>query len=169
MRRKRQLLPADETLELLQSATSGVLALQGADGWPYAVPLNHAYENGSLYFHSALRGQKIDAIRRNPKACFTVIAQDSIVPGKYTSRYKSVMCFGRIHILENEDERLHALRLVAERCNPGDEAAFAEEMRLHGKIALALRLDIEHMSGKEGLQLARERRHDPDMPAYDDE
>ena len=166
MRRKRQALPAHECVEILRTATSGVLALVGADGWPYAVPLNHAWENGSLYFHCAVAGRKVDAMRHCAKACFTAIAQDIIVPAKYTSRYKSVMCFGRIAILEGDEERRHALYLIAERCNPGADAAFAEEMRRNARRTLALRLDIDYMSGKEGLELARERRNDPDMDAY---
>ncbi len=168
MRRKRQLLPAAKAVQLLKNATSGVLALAGDNGWPYAVPLNHAYENGCLYFHAALQGQKIDAIRCCDKACFTVIVQDILVPEKYTSLYKSVMCFGRIHILENEEERLHALRLIGERCNPGDAAGFAAEMRRNDRRTLALCLKIEHISGKEGIELTRKRCHDPDLSAYDE-
>ncbi len=169
MRRRRQALPAHECVEILHTATSGVLALVGADGWPYAVPLNHVHDNGHLYFHCALSGRKVDAIRHCTKACFTVIAQDILVPEKYTSLYKSVMCFGRMYILENEEERWHALHLIGERCNPGADAAFAAEMQRNARRTLVLRLDIEHMSGKEGIELARKRRHDPTMSAYDDE
>lgn len=62
MRRKRQLLSEAETISMLQSATSGVLAVQGDDDYPYAVPLSFAYEDGKLFFHAATSGHKLDAI-----------------------------------------------------------------------------------------------------------
>ena len=73
MRRKRQLLSEAETIAMLQSCTSGVLAVQGDDDYPYAVPLSFAYEDGRLFFHSAQAGHKIDAIERNDKVSFCVI------------------------------------------------------------------------------------------------
>ena len=47
MRRKGQLLPEAETIAMLQACTSGVLAVQGDDDYPYAVPLSYAYEDSS--------------------------------------------------------------------------------------------------------------------------
>lgn len=85
MRRFRQLLSDDESMEMLCAATSGVLSLCGADGMPYGVPLSHVCENGKLYFHSAMVGHKVDLIRENGNACFTVIAKDEIHPETYTT------------------------------------------------------------------------------------
>ena len=42
MRRKKQELSYSEALGILRGATSGVLALQGDGGYPYAVPLSFA-------------------------------------------------------------------------------------------------------------------------------
>ena len=41
MRRSRQALSWQETEEILRRGTSGVLALAGAEGDPYAVPLSY--------------------------------------------------------------------------------------------------------------------------------
>src|SRR5262245_9721988 len=38
------------------------------DGGPYVVPINCYYDDGCIYSHS-LPGQKISALRENPKAC----------------------------------------------------------------------------------------------------
>lgn len=56
MRRKNQQLPQEECNRILQVATSGVLAVDGDDDYPYAVPLSFVYEDGRLYFHPN-RGQ----------------------------------------------------------------------------------------------------------------
>lgn len=58
MRRFKQLLSDEESIEILCTTTSGVLSLCGTDSMPYGVPLSHVYENGKLYFHSALNGHK---------------------------------------------------------------------------------------------------------------
>ena len=73
MRRKRQQLAEEESIGILQKATSGTLALMGDNDYPYAVPISYVYHEGKLYFHSALTGHKVDAIRKCDKASFCVI------------------------------------------------------------------------------------------------
>ena len=64
MRRHKQLLNAEETAAVLNRGTSGVLALSGEDGYPYAVPLSYVFDGEKLYFHSAKAGHKLEALRR---------------------------------------------------------------------------------------------------------
>ena len=105
MRRKKQILSNKEIIELLEKGTSGVLALLGDNEYPYAVPISYVYDNSKIYFHGAKAGHKIDAIRKCSKASFCVIAQDEISPEKYTTYFKSVIAFGKIRILEDENEQ----------------------------------------------------------------
>ena len=113
MRRKKQQLTQEETMVILREGTSGVLSLTGDEGYPYGVPLSYVYDGDKLYFHCAKEGHKIDAIRKNPKASFCVIAQDEIVPEKYTTCYRSVIAFGSVRILENEGEKRRAIEELA--------------------------------------------------------
>ena len=73
MRRKRQQLSNDESIAILEKATAGTLALLGDDDYPYAVPISYVYHEGKLFFHSALAGHKVDAIRKYEKASFCVM------------------------------------------------------------------------------------------------
>ena len=100
MRRKRQQLAEEESIAILEKATAGTLALLGDNDYPYAVPISYVYHDGKLYFHSALAGHKVDAIRKCDKASFCVIEQDDVQPEKYTTFFRSVIAFGRIHIIE---------------------------------------------------------------------
>ena len=71
MRRFKQQLTSEECETILRDQKRGVLAVLGDMGYPYTVPLNYVYDNGCLYFHSALQGHKIDAIRSCDKTSFT--------------------------------------------------------------------------------------------------
>ena len=147
MRRKRQQLSYEDSVGVLQRATSGTLALLGDNGYPYAVPISYVYSEGKLYFHSALSGHKVDAIRNYDKASFCVIDKDDVKPEKYTTFFRSVIAFGKIHIIEDETEKLEAARLLGNRYNPNQEVALQKEMESGLSRMLAIRFDIEHLTG----------------------
>ena len=155
MRRKRQQLPDAESIEILQKSTSGTLALLGDGGYPYAVPISYVYADGTLFFHSALSGHKVDAIRKCDKASFCVIDKDDIQPEKYTTLFRSVIAFGRVHIVEDETEKLQIARLLGNRYNPNQDEALQKEIESGLSRMLAIRFDIEHLTGKEAIELVK--------------
>ena len=154
MRRKRQLLPQEEALAILTRASSGVLAAAGDGGYPYAVPLSFVYREGKLYFHCAKSGHKLDALRREPKASFCVVAQDQVAPLEYTTLYRSVIVFGRLRELEDDKEKRAAIEALALKYAPQDTPAHREEaiQRDWGPLCV-LELTPEHVSGKQGKDL----------------
>lgn len=153
MRRKRQQLSDEESIAILEKSTSGTLALLGDDDYPYAVPISYVYGQGALYFHSALAGHKVDAIRRCDKASFCVIAQDDVQPERYTTLFRSVIAFGRIHIVDDEQEKLETARMLGNRYNPNHDDALQNEIESGLNRMLMIRLDIEHLTGKEAIEL----------------
>ena len=156
MRRKRQQLSEKENISILQKATAGTLALLGDNGYPYAVPISYVYADGKLYFHSALSGHKIDAIRNCDKASCCVIDQDEVHPEKYTTYFRSVIAFGRIHIIEDEQEKLETARLLGDRYNPNQEEALQKEIEKGLSRMVMIRFDIEHLTGKEAIELVNQ-------------
>ena len=158
MRRKRQQLSGAESIAILEKATSGILALLGDEGYPYAVPISFIYTDGKLYFHSALSGHKVDAIRQCDKASFCVIEQDDVQPEKYTTFYRSVIAFGRIHIIEEEQEKLETARLLGNRYNPNNEDRLRQELEKGLSRMLMIRFDIEHLTGKEAIELVKRKQ-----------
>ena len=157
MRRKRQDLPEAETIAMLETCTSGVLAVQGDDGYPYAVPLSFVYEDGKLFFHSATAGHKLDAIERNDKASFCVIAADDIVPSKFTTHFRSAVVFGRARVVTDDSEKRHALLFLAEKYSPEYLEAADSEIDGDWKRVSVIELAIEHMTGKASIEIIKER------------
>lgn len=157
MRRKRQLLSSDETIAILGSATSGVLAVQGDEEYPYAVPLSFAYDEGKLYFHSAKAGHKLDALAHNDRVSFCVIADDDVVQPTFTTHFRSVVVFGRVRTLTADAEKRHALTCLAKKYSPDylDEAE--AEIEHDWKKVAVLELVIEQMTGKAAIEIIKAR------------
>lgn len=158
MRRKRQMLSEDDCKIILREGTSGVLALSGDDGYPYAVPLSYVYDGEKIFFHCARSGHKLDAVRRNPKASFCVIGQDKVVPEEYTTYYRSVIAFGTVRILEDDREKYDSVREIALKYAPLDteeQRRAAIEREWNGLCMLEM--TIEHLTGKEARELMEKR------------
>lgn len=164
VRRKRQELSREACEAVLNKATAGVLSVLGDGGYPYGVPISYVYAEGKLFFHSAVEGHKLDAIAHEDKCSFTVIDQDEIHPDEYTTYFRSIIAFGRIRRLESMDDILHGLRLLGGKYNPGDHTGLQHEIGKsvampggnisHTRVAV-LCMEIEHLSGKEAIELVR--------------
>lgn len=163
MRRKKQQLSEADCLAVLEKGTSGVLAVSGDEDYPYAVPLSYVYQEGRLYFHCAKTGHKLDGIARNDKVSFCVIDQDEIVPEKYTTYFRSVIVFGRARILSNEGEKRKAIELLAKKYYPGDSEE-NRKMEIEKDYAplCMVEIQIEHMAGKEAIELVRRKEKSMD-------
>lgn len=159
MRRKQQQLSPRENDEILRRCTSGVLAVTGDSGYPYAVPLSYVYQDGKLWFHGAVSGHKLDAVLQNDKVSFCVIDQDEVVPEKLTSAYRSVIVFGRARVLEDETEIRRAARWLGEKYDPANSSDMDQEIDQAIHRMCMIRLDIEHMTGKEGIVLTQARKN----------
>ena len=94
-------------------------------------------------------------IRQYDKASFCVIAADYIHPAEFTTYFRSVIAFDRIQIIESEDERMYAATVLGARYNPGDDVGLHKELEKGLSHMLVLRLDIEHITGKEAIELVR--------------
>ena len=138
--------------------TSGVLALMGDGGYPYAVPMSYVYDGEKLYFHCAKSGHKLDAIAGNPKASFCIVDRDQVVPEEYTTYFRSVIVFGTMRIIEEEQEKRTAVEKLALKYAPEDSAQNrAAAIKKDWKPLCMLELTPEHITGKEAVELTKRR------------
>lgn len=157
MRRKNQLLPDEMCSSILKKAHTSTLALIDEDNFPYALPINYAFENDTFYFHYALEGHKLQAIRHCNKASFCVIDKDEIVPEKFTTAYRSVIVFGEIQIVEEVSTKRKALELLGRKYSPGLEQSLQKEINRAFDHTCVIELKIEQMTGKQGIELTRSK------------
>lgn len=157
MRRFKQLLNEEDAKKILAGSTSGVLSLVDAEGQAYGVPLSFAYDGvRSLYFHSAVNGYKIEAIRTHPQGSFCIIAQDEIKPEEFTTYFRSVIVQGALSIVKELEEIIKGLRLLGDKYAPGIDSS--SEIAKSLAHVLVFKMEIESITGKEAIELARERK-----------
>lgn len=174
MRRKGQQISTKECAEILTRAKTGVLGLHGDDDYPYTVPVNFVYTPGpgiegnsdpaegslgTIGFHCAKTGHKIDSIRRNEKVSFTVVDMDEVMPRERTTKYCSVIVFGRARILEGEENLRRAANAVGAKYSAGYEDLYMEETEdtIRRGTLCCVEITIDHMTGKIGKELLKER------------
>ncbi len=153
MRRSKQLLSEAETIAILQSCTSGVLAVSGDDGYPYAVPLSFVYKDGKLFFHFAKAGHKLDGIGRNNKVSFCVVKADNVIPKTFTTHFRSAIVFGRARILTEDSEKKHALECLVEKYSPDYVSEGQSEIERAWDRVCVAEVEIEHMTGKAAAEI----------------
>lgn len=158
LRRSKQVLSQEDSIAVLERATSGVLAVAGDDDYPYAVPLSYVYADGKIFFHCAKTGHKLDAIARNSKVSFCVIDEDKIVPEEYTTYFRSVIAFGKARILEEEAEKRSALEKLAAKYSPQQQEGRAKEINDQIGHVCMVEISIDHLSGKEAIEFVKAKQ-----------
>ena len=148
MRRIKQQISDEECIRVLKEQPRGVLSMLGDDGYPYGIPLDHLYmEDGHIYFHGAKEGHKIDAISGCDKVSYCVYDQGYRKEGEWALNINSVVVFGRIRIVEDEEKKKEiCIKLL--RKFSDDEAYIEHEMKNAFPRVNCLELIPEHMTGK---------------------
>lgn len=82
---------------MLQNSRRGILAINGDEGYPYAIPINFIYDqkNNKIYFHGARVGHKVDSLKSSDKICFTVYGNETIKKESWAPFLQSFVLFGR--------------------------------------------------------------------------
>lgn len=150
-RRKNKEISLDAAKQLLKDSRRGVIAVNGDDGYPYAVPINYMYveEENKIYFHGSRVGHKADSIKKCDKVCFTVYGNEAIKDElKWAPYLQSTVVFGRCSMIENREQTIEQVRRLALKYYP-DLETVEEEIESSGKAVKMYVIEIEHMSGKE--------------------
>lgn len=146
MRRKDRAMGEAFAYRVIDQADYGVLSIVNDEGMPYGVPLSIVRDNQHLYFHSAKAGTKVDLFQNSPKVSITFVSDTnipelfteeelqsfltdekktaSLTSKVFTTEYASAIVSGTIHLVENSEEAIHALRLICLKYTPSKMAYF---------------------------------------------
>lgn len=152
MRRSSQLLSNEKDVEILTNARRGVLSVLGDDGYPYGVPVNFVYdpsrgELGTIFFHAALSGHKLDAMKAYDKVSFCAMDEGYQNEGEWWYYVNSVICFCRASVIEDPQLKHDALAALARKYFP-PQVDIEGDIAKNGDRIYMIELRVEHMTGK---------------------
>lgn len=140
------------------------------DGQPVVVPMIYGREGETVFLHGARKARVIRLLEQTERACLNVTLLDALVLARSSfnssMNYRSVTVFGRPRLLESEEGKLHAMRVISEHTMPGrwDElrAPHDREVKMTGVIAL----EIESGSAKVSAKMPDDDPEDYDIPVW---
>lgn len=151
VRRKNRELPEEYIDSILHKGEYGILGTQCEDGFPYATPMSYVYLNDRIYFHCALEGLKTDNIRYNDKVSFTVVTDVETLPDQFSTRYQSVVIFGRASFITGNEKDEVLSEIISK---------YAHEFPEEGKIYIERLKDRTQIIGIEILHRSAKGRLD---------
>lgn len=116
------------------------------EGLPVVVPMIHARDGDTIYLHGARKARVIRMLEQTEEACLNVTLLDGIVLARSafnsSMNYRSVTVFGKPALIDDEQDKLHAMHVISEHLMPGrwDElrAPHDREVKMTGVLAIKI-------------------------------
>ncbi len=153
VRRSERQITADQIERILMTSEIGYLGVLGDNRYPYVIPLGFCYDNskGRIYFHSALAGHKLDAIKEHAKVCFSVVGPTTVLPDDFSLAYESVVVFGKAHVVDGVEKRQLLQKMFDKYFLGKGKVSVQEGLEYIDENidkTIVVGIDIEHMTGK---------------------
>ena len=116
------------------------------DGRPFVIPTGYGRAGDQLYIHGSAASRMLRTLREGVDVCVTVTLLDALVLARssfhHSMNYRSVVVFGRAEVVEDEDEKMEALRVFTDHIMRGrwEEARLPNRSELRQTMVLALPL-----------------------------
>ncbi|MEJ0020396.1 MAG: pyridoxamine 5'-phosphate oxidase family protein [Acetobacteraceae bacterium] len=140
------------------------------DGQPYCTPTAFWREGDHLYWHGSSASRMLRTQRDGLPVCLTVTHLDSLVLARcgfnHSVDYRSAMCFGTAHIIDDPEEKSAALDRMIDRFYPGRAATLRTSTVQELKATTVIGMAIEEASGKIRSKGVGDEEEDYALPIY---
>src|SRR6185369_12389912 len=116
-------------------------------GQPFVIPINFARVDDTIVMHGAKASRLLKHIEAGQPVCVEATIIDGLVLARsvfhHSINYRSVVLFGRGRLIEDEQEKLTALKAVTEHLIPGrwQEARLPNRKELNGTRVVSIEID----------------------------
>ena len=148
MRNYKRKLSGETAAEILENGLYGVLSTADENAVPYGVPLSYAAVGDVIYFHCAREGHKLDNIAANSNVCFTVVDGVETLAEKFSTKYRSVIAFGKIRFAQNDAEKMKGIEAIMMKYSSDYAEAGKKYIEKDFEKFNILVMDIADMSAK---------------------
>lgn len=155
--------------EILDSA---LLASVGfvQDGQPVVVPMLYGREGEVIFLHGARKSRVVRLLASTTTACMNVTHVDALVYARSafnsSMNYRSATIYGSPRLVDDPDEKLHALRVITECTMPGRWDELREPLENELKQTGIIALDIESASAKVSTGMPEDEDADYEIPIW---
>ncbi len=140
------------------------------DGQPVVVPMLYGRDGDTLYLHGARKARVIRILESTDTACINVTLLDGLVFARSTfnssMNYRSVTAFGSPRLVDDHDEKLQALRIIADATMPGRWTEVRESLVNEVKMTGIIAVDIESASAKISAGMPDDEDFDKDADVW---
>jgi len=140
------------------------------DGAPVVVPMIYGREGETLYLHGARKARVIRLLQQTDRACLNVTLVDGIVFARSafnsSMNYRSVTVFGTPRLVDDEQGKLHSMRVISEHTMPGRWDELREPLEREVRMTGVIALDIESASAKISDGMPDDEDVDYDIPIW---
>jgi uncharacterized protein len=122
------------------------------DTQPFVIPMGYGRDGARLYIHGSTASRMLKSLEGGIEMCVSATLLDGIVIARslfhHEMNYRSVVLFGRATLVEGEEEKMHALKVLSEQIIPGrwEQARTPTPQEVKGTTVLAF--PIEEGSAK---------------------
>ena len=140
------------------------------DGQPYCTPTSFWREGDHLYWHGSSASRMLRSQAAGIPVCLTVTHTDAIVLARcgfnHSINYRSVMAYGRAHVIEDEAEKLAAMDSFLDRYFPGRSKLVRPATDKETRATTFVGMAIEQASGKIRNEPVHDDEEDYAVPAW---
>ena len=140
------------------------------DGQPVVVPMLYGREGETLFLHGARKSRVVRLLEGTETTCANVTLLDGLVYARSafasSMNYRSATVFGKARLVDDWEDKVHALRIIAECTMPGRWAEVRESLDNEIKMTGVIAMDIESASAKISTGMPDDEEIDLDTPIW---
>jgi nitroimidazol reductase NimA-like FMN-containing flavoprotein (pyridoxamine 5'-phosphate oxidase superfamily) len=148
----------------------GFVANSNSDSQPFVIPTSYGRDGDVLYIHGSAASRMLRNLDRGVPVCITVTLLDGLVLARsvfnHSMNYRSVVILGTATLVDDQAEKLAALRALSEHIIPGrwDDSRQPNEKEL--KATSVLRIPIAEFSAKVRVGPPIDDEEDYEFPTW---
>lgn len=137
---------------------------------PFSIPTMYGRENDTLYVHGAMASRLLHELEKGFPVCLSIAKVNALVLARsafhHSLNYESVVVFGKGKLVEEENAKIHALKVISDNLLKGrwEESRKPNEKELYATKVIAV--SIDEITGKVRNEGVNDSKEDINLPVW---
>lgn len=149
--RSRKFSDRNEIDDIIRKCQVCNVAMVDDENKPYVLPFNFGFDGEYLYLHSDPKGKKVDILLQRPDVCISFSAdhelyhRDDHVACSYSMKYRSVLLYGKVAFIEDEENKVRILNIIMKHYTGRDDFKYSAPAVRNVRV---YKVHIDRLDGK---------------------